>query len=176
MTDHSSELLKHADDVWRIAVRLLSNEDEALECYQQTFLDALGVSPEDVRNWKAVMCRIATCRAMDRLRRRYRNREISPPTELAALDHAEPQQRLELEELRENVRIVLSKLPKLQAEAFFLRHIEHRNPAEIASQLNIDAGHVRVLVHRAASELRRRLPTSFQPSEPQVCARNERKD
>lgn len=35
----------HADTVWRIAVRLLNNEQDALDCYQQTFLEA-GVSKQ----------------------------------------------------------------------------------------------------------------------------------
>ena len=52
-------------------------------------------------------------------------------------------------------------LPSQQAEAFWLRHIEQMSPSEVAEQMDIQPGNVRVLVHRAADQLRRILNGAY---------------
>ena len=60
--------------VWRTAYRLLGNRADADECFQEAFLAALEVSRrEPVRDWGALLRRLAAARALDRLRRRYRH-------------------------------------------------------------------------------------------------------
>ncbi|MFK8112751.1 MAG: RNA polymerase sigma factor [Rubripirellula sp.] len=150
-------LIDCADDVWRIVYRLLNDPEEARECYQQAFLDGLRLDADSVQNWRAMMCRIATRRAMDQLRRRYRDRDKLQGIEHEPSLELPPEQQLEDAELRELVRSVLASLPPHQAEAFWLRHIEQLNQDEIAQQLGIRTGHVRVLVHRAIVCLREAL-------------------
>jgi RNA polymerase sigma factor (sigma-70 family) len=70
---------------------------------------------------------------------------------------APPDQRVLNEELRQQVREALTRLPPQQAEAFWLRHIEHMSPSEVAKQMNIKPENVRVLVHRAAEQLEQLL-------------------
>lgn len=163
MPDRQSELLIYADDVWRVVFRLVSNVDDANECYQQTFVDALRVNPGDVRDWRHVLLRIATRRAMDVLRQRYRERSRQDEPFGEPAQYAPPEADLQYEELRQSVRQVLAKLPPLQAEAFVLRHLEQMEPTEIAAQMEIDPNHVRVLVHRALEQVRKSLSQSFQP-------------
>ena len=67
-------------------------------------------------------------------------------------------------ELRQRVREVLADLPGAQATAFWLRHIEGFQPKEIATQLEIEPGHVRVLVHRAIARLRTELGPAYDRS------------
>jgi DNA-directed RNA polymerase specialized sigma24 family protein len=45
MTVTSDVVAAHADAVWRTAFRLLNNREDALDCYQQTFLDAMRLDP-----------------------------------------------------------------------------------------------------------------------------------
>ena len=163
MSDLHAELLLHADEVWRIVVRLVSNEDDARDCYQQTFVDALRMPGGKVDSWRNVLRQIATRRAMDVLRRRYRDRDRFCFGDVDAAKESPPDASLRLMELRQSVRFVLAKLPPMQAEAFALRHIEQMEPPEIARRMGIDARHVRVLVHRAMNQVRRSLPSSFQP-------------
>lgn len=49
MTNIEEIVAAHADAVWRTAYRLLNNREDALDCYQQTFLDALLVDVDSVR-------------------------------------------------------------------------------------------------------------------------------
>ncbi|OYP36003.1 RNA polymerase sigma factor [Rhodopirellula sp. MGV] len=161
MANGTTELLRYADDVWRTVNRLVGDQDDALDCYQQTFLDALKLSDSDVVDWKSMLCRIAIRRCMDCLRHRYRDRSVPDFTEDLLCDPKRPAESMEFEELRESVRQVLSTLPEQQAEAFYLRHIELWQPAEIAVQMRLDPAHVRVLIHRALQALRHRLPQSL---------------
>lgn len=150
----------HGDRVWSIVFRILGDEHDARDCYQQTFLDALSVDSSGVKNWEAMLCRIATRRAMDSLRKRYRVNEVNLSTEATFGDTA-PGQRMEFEELRNDVRRVLNMLPDQQALAFWLRHVEGFTPDETAQQLRITAGHVRVLTHRAIKTLRTELQEEY---------------
>ncbi|MCA9138222.1 MAG: sigma-70 family RNA polymerase sigma factor [Planctomycetales bacterium] len=165
MSELHSELLVHADDIWRIAIRLVSDEDDARECYQQTFADALRLSATAIDNWGCVLRQIATRRAIDILRRRYRDRAVADVTVAEAIVEDAPDATLRYAELRESVRVILARLPPRQAEAFYLRHVEQLDPAEIAASMQIQVNHVRVLVHRALAEIRSSLPECFQPAE-----------
>src|SRR5690348_2888597 len=61
--------------VWRTAYRLLGDPVEAEECFQETFLAALQLARrQPVQSWRALLQRVATTRAVDRLRQRCRRR------------------------------------------------------------------------------------------------------
>jgi len=151
----------HADVVWRIAVRLLDNEQDALDCYQQTFLEATRLRHESVNNWRSLLCSIATRRAFDQLRKRYHGRKSFVCSDVEPTVDEPPDRELMGEEFREQVRTVLATLPAQQAEAFWLRHVEQQSPSDIAEQLGIQTGHVRVLVHRAIQHLRKELASEY---------------
>ena len=168
MNDLDAIVAAHREAVWRTAYRLLNHRDDALDCFQDTFLAAAKLAAQgQVRHWRTMLVRIATRRAIDQLRKRYEEKlaianvasDIVDPTSDGSA------RSLEGDELREQVRQVLTRLPAAQAEAFWLRHLEQWSPAEVAEALDVDPGHVRVLVHRAALALREQLgPTYRQTS------------
>ncbi|MEM8781967.1 MAG: sigma-70 family RNA polymerase sigma factor [Planctomycetota bacterium] len=160
MPDASPLIQKHGDAVWRTSVRLLGDVDEAWDCYQETFLAALRhPDPGSVAEWSAWLRRVATNRAMDRLRQTYRRREMAG--QLDELPNratpVNPSARLESEELRDALREALTELPERQAEAFWLRHAEQLTPTQVAEHLGTTPANARQLVHRAATALRDRL-------------------
>ena len=79
MIDWEGILREHGPSVWRTAYRLTANRADAEECFQETFVAALEYvrQGKSVQHWRALLQRIATTRAIDRLRRRatLRNRE-----------------------------------------------------------------------------------------------------
>jgi RNA polymerase sigma factor (sigma-70 family) len=168
MNDLDAIVAAHSDAVWRTAYRLLNNHEDALDCYQETFLAALRLSRTDeIRHWRTMLLRIATRRAVDRLRQRYHREQTSETLERLALARApaeSPDARAQDEELREQVRRALATLPPQQAEAFWLRHVEQLSPTDVAELMGIEQGHLRVLVHRAAAGLRTLLGPSFGPA------------
>ena len=167
MSDLEAIVDAHSDAVWRTVYRLVNHYDDARDCYQETFLAAVRLAgDESVRNWRPTLLAIATRRALDRLRARYRDRESLAALALnqAPAVAGSPSTESEREELRELVRRALTTLASQQAEAFWLRHLEELDVEEVAAQMAIEPGHVRVLVHRAAARIRAILGPTYGPA------------
>lgn len=151
----------HGPAVWRTIYRLLGDEDDAAECYQEVFLEALKLSQtQKVENWGGMLTTIAARRGVDRLRQRLARRQSQSSTaELDAVSHRgrPPTARAGEAELAQRLRMALSDLPPNQAEAFWLSTIEELSYAEIASRLSVTVDNVGVLLHRARARLRETL-------------------
>src|SRR5580692_8857177 len=75
MEDWDGIMSREGPAVWRTVYRLLGNHADADECFQETFLAALQwARKEPLRDLRAALQRLATARAVDFLRRRYRQR------------------------------------------------------------------------------------------------------
>lgn len=73
MPDWDAIVGQHGRLVWRTAYRLLGNHADASDCFQETFLSALSAArTRRVGNWGGFLQRLATARALDRLRHRRR--------------------------------------------------------------------------------------------------------
>ena len=167
MTDWQEVVEQHGQVVWQTAYRLLGNHADASDCLQKVFLDAVQVARrEPVRHWPALLRRMATARALDILRDRYRRRDRSKPMAAAAevfADSPLPEQEAEAAELSEHLRIALSRLPVRQAEVFCLRWIEGLSYEEISERLEVEPNHVGVLLNRARKRLRQLLDHFVSP-------------
>ena len=161
MTDWDDIVRRHGQVVWQAAWRLLGNHADALDCYQKAFLDAIQVAGrETVRDWPAVLRRLATARALDLLRSRYRRgRHSRPLTEPSSVLSPQPgpQQRAEAAELLERLRAALAELPQKQAEVFCLVVLEGMTYREVAERLKLNSSAVGMLLSRARKRLRKRL-------------------
>jgi RNA polymerase sigma factor (sigma-70 family) len=164
MKDLTAIVAAHREAVWRTAYRLLNHREDALDCFQETFLAAAKLAEQgSVRHWRTLLVRIATRRAIDQLRKRYQEKQtiVGIVSDVIDRAHQGSAVSIEGEELREQVRGVLARLPAAQAEAFWLRHLEQWSPAEVADALEVEPGHVRVLAHRAAIALRDQLGPTY---------------
>ncbi|HKB02878.1 MAG TPA: sigma-70 family RNA polymerase sigma factor [Gemmataceae bacterium] len=169
MPDWSAILSRDGPVVWQTAYRLLGNSADADECFQEACLAALAASGrQTVRDWRALLQRIAAARAMDRLRERYRRARHEGPGDLAAFagSNPGPPEGATAGELAEQLRLALTRLPPQQAEAFCLHALDGWSYAEVADQLGLSVDHVGVLLHRARKQLRERLAAHLdhQPS------------
>ena len=162
MNQWSEIVEQHGPDVWRTVYRLLNNHDDANDCYQETFLNAFDYAQQrDVKCWPAVLRRIATSRAMDVLRRRYRasatNTQLSVlETEPAGAERS-PDVWIQLRESMEQLRGALAELPTTHAEVFWLSEVEMLSHQDIAEQLEGTTEQVALWLHRAKQKLRRLL-------------------
>jgi RNA polymerase sigma-70 factor, ECF subfamily len=161
MMDWSHIVQEHGAIVWKTVSRLLDNEPDAADCFQETFVSALNLSrAETVRNWPGLFKRLATARALDRLRQRRKESsrctgmpEGFQPAEKAA----GPSRVAESHELTEHLRRALVDLDDRQAEIFCLACLEDFYYRQIAEQLGLTVNHVGVLLNRARASLRERL-------------------
>ena len=164
--DWSQLLEAHGRIVWRTVYRLVDDEAEAADCFQETFVAALEYSrSHTIRNWPGMLKRLATAKAIARLRRRRRTAavKLTDGSVENAVDGARsPASIVESLELAERVRVELAALPQPQAEACCLRFLEGWTYDEIAAELKVTVNHVGVLLNRAKASLRERL-TEFAP-------------
>jgi RNA polymerase sigma-70 factor, ECF subfamily len=160
MPDWQEILSRDGKAVWQTAYRVLGNRADADDCFQEAFLAALEISRrEDVRHWRALLQRLATARAVDRLRQRHRQADRQQAADWDALAGHEPapsQTALDAE-LSDRLRAALGRLPVKQAEAFCLHCLEGWSYAEVARHLAISIDSVGVLVHRARKRLHQLL-------------------
>ncbi len=158
--DWPSILAEHGPAVWRTARRVLGDDTEAADCFQDTFVAALELSArQEVRNWSAVLRRIASCRAVDRLRQRSRHerRIVATPPDSTFAKEADPGRHAEATELADRLRDAIARLPDLQAQVFCLRSVEQMRYDEIADALGLTVNHVGVLLKRARAGLKELL-------------------
>ncbi len=150
-------LAEHGATVWRTVYRLLDHHADALDCYQETFLAAWRFAErEPVADWPSFLISLATRRAMDRLRQRYRDR-----ARVIALDSlGEPSSEAECpvkhacaREFMDRVREGVAELPDKQAQVFWLSCVEGLSHEQISGHMEIPPGEVRVLLHRARTRL-----------------------
>ncbi len=158
MVDWQVIIKKHGPVVWQTAYRLLGNHADAADCFQETFVSALEFCRRQrVRNFSALLARLATARAIDQLRRRFRrSRSETDPADWTAFQSANPcpAQRAQQKELTDWLRESLSKLPPQEAQAFCLRFLNDMSYRQIANELDIKTNAAGVLLHRARAKLR----------------------
>src|SRR5258705_10863648 len=91
MTDWEGIVERDGPAVWRTVYRLLGRRADAEDCYQETFLAALRLwARQPVRHPRAALQRLATARAVDRLRRRYRESARSVPADWEGMPNPDP--------------------------------------------------------------------------------------
>ena len=164
MVDWDAIVAREGPAVWRTVARLVGNRADAEDCFQETFLSALVVwRREAVANPHALLQRMATVRALDRLRQRYRlARRESGSGEWGQFHAAglDPLQDAQAAELSDRLRAALCELPPRQSEAFCLFALEGWSYEQIASHLDSSANAVGVLLHRARHTLQELLSGS----------------
>jgi len=170
MTNWAAIVANEGPAVWRTLWRLLAHRADVEECFQETFVSALELSRRQaVESWPAVLCSLATVRAMDRLRKRYRrggfahNLEdelCSDPRKLAEsalAPDAGPVEQAVAAELSERLREALSQLPERQAELFYLHALCGWSHRELGQRMQLTENAVGVTIHRARQRLRELL-------------------
>ena len=155
---------KHGLAVWQTAYRLLGNDTDAADCFQDTFVSALEVSRrQHIRNFTALLVRLTTARAIDQLRQRARrsqaNEQLAAWT-AAPSDNSQPSQHLEGCELRAKLREAIAYLPEQEAQVFCLRYLNGMSYRLIAKQLGMSTNAAGVSLHRARTRLRKILENS----------------
>ena len=171
MIDWEGIVSRDGPAVWRTAYRLLGNRADADECFQETFLAALSFSRRSiVDSWGALLHRLATARAIDRLRQRQRRNTRQEMVDFDSVNGHEPEpyQNAQAGELSQRLQIALGRLPQRQAEVFCLHALEGWKHDEIAKHMAITADAVGVLLHRARAKLRELLTPAFKLAQREV--------
>jgi len=156
--------------VWRTAYRLLGNHADTADCFQETFLAALEVSRrQPVRNVTGLLVRLATSRAIDRLRQRSRReRPMGSGTAAETCAAGDPADQAQDQELVGQLRAAIGQLPEQEAKVFCLRYLNELSYRQIARELSIGINAVGVALFRAKAKLREALDAA-PAAEDEVC-------
>jgi RNA polymerase sigma-70 factor, ECF subfamily len=161
MTDWEAVIGQYGEIVQRTAYRLVGNRADAWDCTQETFLEAVKVDRrEPVRNWSALLRHLATTKALDLLRSRFRQRarcNAEVDSAQAVSREPNPTRDAEASELADRLRAAVGQLPRRQAEVFCLSCFEQMTSEEVAARMGIRPTAVRMLLLRARQRLRRLL-------------------
>jgi RNA polymerase sigma-70 factor, ECF subfamily len=161
VTDWKMIVDQYGQLVWATAYRLLGNQADAADCFQDTFGEAVKVNRrEPIRQWDSFLRHLATARALDLLRVRCRERgrtEVLADPAAAVSRGAGPPEVAEASELAERLRAALPELPLDQAAVFCLSCLDKLSYREIAERQGLTTNAVGVLLHRARQRLRQLL-------------------
>jgi len=178
MPDSESTLIQHAQKgdheafaalvnehqryVYNLALRVLKDENEALDLAQETFIRAWTALPNfrgqsKFRTW---LYRIATNLCYNRLpnlRRSLNELGDEVVAEIPEMDAAftNPARRLESKELREYLRRAMENLDEHYRLLITLRYQDELSYDEIASTLSLPLGTVKTGLFRAKERLRK---------------------
>ena len=158
VVDWKMIIKEHGPVVWQTAYRLLGNDADAADCFQETFICALELSRRQrVRNFPALLIRLATTRAIDQLRRRFRRERVgnNAHDQFEEPDNnPDPVQNAQQRELADQLRTAITQLPPQEAQVFCLRYVNDMSYREIAHELDIKTSAAGVILHRAKTKLR----------------------
>jgi RNA polymerase sigma-70 factor (ECF subfamily) len=161
MTESDKLVDQHGPAVWRTIYRLLGGCEGAADCFQETFLEwaRRTAKKEDAAQSRALLVHIASCRAIDTLRRRIsaRKRESALGSDDFADSSPSPVDDASHHELAEALRQALVRIDPAQAAVFSMTHFEQLDREMIAQALGTTANHIAVLLHRARGNLQEQL-------------------
>jgi RNA polymerase sigma-70 factor, ECF subfamily len=172
--DWPTILREHGPAVWRTVYRLLNHHSDAQDCYQETFVAAWQFAAhESIDDWRALLVGLGVRKALDRLRKRYREHERGRAIDAVrepASDTPSPPQQAAAADLLERVRHYLADMPDQHAQVFWLCCVEGFSHEQVSRRLGITAGAARVVLHRARTHLRAML----NPGDPNMRGTHER--
>lgn len=160
---------RHARTVFGLAFRIVGNVHDAEDVAQESFRETWELGRRGtVTDWRGCLCRVATFRALDLVRRR---RTHSPLDGLQASPVAEPSAQLEALELSERLQAALPELPRQAAAVFVLTYFDQRTRDEVAALLDMAPQAVSVALFKARKRLHELLLA--QPSRKEVFHETE---
>lgn len=159
MIDWHHILGEHKQSVWSTIYRILGNEADTADCFQDTFIDALEFSKKQrVKNFGPFLTRIATCRAIDRLRGRYRKPNqvtLAQAEEIGVLKSLDcPAGEIQKQESSEILLEALASIDSTEAEIFCLKHLDDLSYSEIADITGLKENNIGVMIHRTKNKLK----------------------
>jgi len=152
------QVLVHKDQMYRLAHRILNNEEDAKDVVQDSFIKlwnkrkVLG-NIKSIKSFSLTMVRNAS---IDQLRK------LKPETNKEQYinmnsNFQNPEKQLEVSDQLSKVRAIINQLSTQQREVIQLREIEGLDYPEISEITGLTSNNLRVIISRARKEIKIRL-------------------
>jgi RNA polymerase sigma-70 factor (ECF subfamily) len=155
-----TRVLPAKNKLFRFALRMLGNDDEAKDVVQEVFIRVWNGREQmhEIQNMEAWCMRITKNLSLDRLR--AIQRKATQPLETSYnVQHTDstPDVKTELGESMQQVSQLIAALPEKQRQVIHLRDVEGYTYNEICEILELDMNQVKVNLFRARNAVREKL-------------------
>ncbi|MGM9693550.1 MAG: RNA polymerase sigma factor [Alloprevotella sp.] len=158
--DFRHDLLPLKDKIFRLALRITANRQDAEDLTQDTLLRVWTKREEmeTVNNLEAFCMTICRNLALDKLAAKEHANLSLEQTETDTFDNRQtPEEQMEWKDRLEKVNRILQALPEKMRTAIQLREIEGMTYQEAAAVMRITEEDFKVSLHRARKLIRQRF-------------------
>jgi RNA polymerase sigma-70 factor, ECF subfamily len=156
---------KHQSTVFRIAIGLLHNKEDAEEIVQDVFIKVYkSLSSFDAKAaFSTWLYRVTVNASLNVLRKKKRQKLWIELSDILQLRSKEKQADTLLTEQTDNALIyqAMNELPAMQRVAFVLSKYEELPQARVAEIMHLSTGAVEQLIYRAKRNLEQKLEKNF---------------
>lgn len=154
-----TRVLPVKDKLFRYAIRILKNEDEAKDVVQETLIKVWDKRDQmhTYKNMEAWCMRVARNLALDKLKSKHKKTvELNEAYSMESKQQT-PYMATENSDTMVTLQKCIDQLPKMQKEALQLRDIEGFTYQEISEILKQNINTVKVNLFRARKQVREQL-------------------
>ncbi len=156
--EFKSELLPKKNKLFRLAIFLLKNREEAEDTVQEIFLKLWDIKDDLAKynNIEAVMMTMTRNRCLDKLKTK-REKFSSLNEGINNQPYTSPMEQTIQQDMVKQVRVLMQSLPEQQKTILHLRDIEGYEYNEIKEVTGFELNYIRVNLSRARKSIRESL-------------------
>ncbi len=159
LEDFKTRVLPTKDKLFRFALRMLGNVEEAEDVVQEVFIKVWNKRKEmhTYQNMEAWCMKLTKNASLDKLKSRaYKVQKEKVDTTIVAKTFT-PEKETEIKDTFQHIQRLMESLPEKQKLVMQLRDVEGYSYNEIADILEIPMSQVKVYLHRARTAMRAKL-------------------
>ena len=152
------DLLPKKNKLFRLALRLLKNRQEAEDVVQEIYLKMWSMREKlsQYQSTEGLMVTMTRNLCLDRLKSKS-NKFSSLTYDLAQKTNNDPEQQTERADLINKVKLIIQQLPEQQKTIVHLRDIEGYDYNEIMKITGFELNYIRVNLSRARKRIRQTI-------------------
>lgn len=152
------DVLIYKDQMFRLALRILKNEDDANDIVQDSLLKLWDKRKvlTDIKNIKSFSLTMVRNACIDHIRKHkpvYDKEQFI----LQRTDELNPEKELVVADQLQIIRSIINQMNEQQREIIQLREIEGLEYEEIAEITGLTVNNLRVIISRARKEIRQKM-------------------
>ena len=155
--DFKRKFLPYHSKLYRVAFRLMGNEQDAEDMVQETYLKLWKKReelPPDIGNMEAYCVTLTKNVCYDTLRTSHIEEDNRQPEELSIIQEGDLFREIAVRDEIHQVRQIIGKLPKPQRQIIMMRDVNDCSMEEIEQATGLSAVNIRVILSRTRKKIR----------------------